>query len=76
MRTAFLISGMKDSRCRQLVTDAVEAHPGVREVYVNLYRARAMVTHDDACTPEDLIRAIALAGYGATVEQIPGVSKG
>ncbi len=64
-RTVMLIRGMKDSAGRQALTDALESIPGVREVDVNLFRARACVLHDQSCPPENLIRAVLALGMGA-----------
>jgi copper chaperone CopZ len=67
-RTAFLIVGMKDNRCREAVAASLRAVPGVREVDVNLYRARAIVAHEHPCSAADLVRAVTAAGYGATAQ--------
>jgi len=40
---------------------------GVKEVQVNLFRARAVIVHDACCTVDSLIAAIAQAGDAATI---------
>lgn len=66
VRTTLLVTGMRDNTCRERVAAALEAVAGVREVDVNLFRARATVVHTAACGPADLIRALVAAGYGAS----------
>ncbi|MCC6428953.1 MAG: cation transporter [Phycisphaerales bacterium] len=61
-----LITGMKDTRCRQKITDALEAVAGVLDVNVNLFRANATVCHAQTCSPDRLIAAVARVGYEAT----------
>lgn len=67
IRTVLLIAGMRDNRCREIVMRALEIIEGVREVDVNMFRARATVAHDAACDPTELVRAVARAGYGAAI---------
>ena len=64
-RTILVVVGMKDNACRELIMSALEAVPGVREVQVNLLRARATVWHENGRPVEDLIRAIETTGYSA-----------
>lgn len=65
-RTVLLISGMRDSVCRERVVNALESVGGVREVLVSLFRARATIVHEAACDPADLVRAVVRRGYGAS----------
>ena len=62
-----LIVGLRNNRCRETVANALESVRGVRYVQVNLYRATGIVIHDDACRPAALIRAVKVAGYGASI---------
>lgn len=64
--TVLLVVGMKSPQCRQVVIEALEAVPGVLDVEVNLFRARASISHNNICTTSDLIRAVEGAGYAAT----------
>ena len=64
-QTVLLISGMRDNRCRERIAAALESLPGVREVELNLYRARAVIIHDARSTPLLLMAAVERAGYGA-----------
>lgn len=66
-RTLLLIVGMRDNRCRERVAEALEKVIGVKDVHVNLYRARAEINHDAQCGAEDLIAAVTRAGYGASL---------
>ena len=67
VRTTLLITGMRDNACRERVAAALEAIPGVREVDVNLYRARATIAHAADCSDADLIRAVVQIGYAAAL---------
>ena len=67
--TVLHISGMRDNACREAVLRALEAIEGVLDVDVNLYRARATVSHDGACARARLVQAIVWAGYEATVAE-------
>jgi copper chaperone CopZ len=67
VRTMLLITGMRDNACRERVTAALEAVPGVREVDVNLYRARATIAHARECSINECIRAVVQAGYTAAI---------
>jgi copper chaperone CopZ len=64
-RTELLIAGMQDNQCREAIAAALELVDGVKEVDVNLYRARATIIHASPCTVADLITAVARAGFGA-----------
>jgi copper chaperone CopZ len=66
--SVLLIVGMKCPRCRQAVVEALESVPGVADVEVNLFRARASISHGSTCTVPALIRAVVAAGYSATQE--------
>jgi copper chaperone CopZ len=66
-RTILLISGMQSSRCRERIVAALEAVSGVKEVELNLYRARAVIVHDLRSIPTDLVGAVERAGYRAAV---------
>lgn len=75
MRTAISITGMKDSRCREAVSEALGVLRGVQDVDVNLFRACATVVHDEKCTPAELIRAVEEQGYGASIARESDRSK-
>lgn len=64
-RTLVLIAGMRDNGCREVVTQALETVPGVSDVRVNLYRACALIVHDNSCDEMEFISAIENAGFGA-----------
>ena len=65
--TVLLIAGMRGNRCRERITAALEAVPGVQRVDVNLYRAEATVAHDPACEVSELFRATLNTGYNASL---------
>ena len=67
--TVLLISGMRGNSCREQIAAALAAVAGVRTVNVNLYRARATVTHDPARGVSELIAAIIDAGYDASLPE-------
>src|SRR5262249_12564937 len=66
-RTVLTIMGMRDNACRERIAEVLEAVPGVRDVDVNLHRARATVLHEPPCTLEALLGAVVRAGYGASL---------
>ncbi len=67
IRTVMSITGMRDSRCREAVSEVLGSVRGVQDVDVNLFRAYATVVHDAKCTPAELIRAVVEKGYGASL---------
>jgi len=69
-RTVLLISGMRENSCRERVARLLETVAGVREVSVNLFRARATVMHEAGCDLGTLVRAVELAGCSAAI--VPG----
>lgn len=66
-RTVMLVSGMRDNACREQIAESLEAVPGVSEVCVTLYRARATVMHTTQCDPKRLIAAIQKCGCSASI---------
>jgi copper chaperone CopZ len=71
--TVLLIAGMQSNKCRERISAALEAVPGVQSVDVNLYRAQATITHDPSCQRSELFRATLNAGFNAS---LPGESTG
>lgn len=66
-RTVLLIAGMRGNHCREQIAVALESFAGVKEVDVNLYRARATIIHDSLCEAAELIRIVLGTGYGASL---------
>ena len=66
-RTALAIMGMRDNACRERIAEVLEAVPGVRDVDVNLHRARATIVHERSSTLDALLGAVVRAGYGASL---------
>ena len=64
--TALLIMGMKDNSCRETVAEVLAHVDGVGDVHVNLYRGRAIISHELHCKTAHLITAVARAGYSAS----------
>lgn len=60
-----MIAGMRDNACRQKIVESLELIAGVKEVDVNLYRARATIVHDPRCGAAELKQSIEKAGYAA-----------
>jgi len=70
-----MIMGMRDHRCRESITQALEAVAGVKGVDVNLYRARAVIVHAPTCEPAALVRAVEAVGYGAALDLHEGADR-
>lgn len=66
-RTVLVIMGMRDNDCRERIAEALGAISGVRDVNVNLHRARAEITHLADCRQADLVWAVVQCGYGAAL---------
>lgn len=60
------IRGMEDEECVRTVANAIQDLPSIGHVEVSLEDGQASVEHGRFVTPEDIIRAIADAGYEAT----------
>lgn len=69
--TVLLVAGMKSPLCRDRVVAALEAVPGVLDVSVSLFRARAVVTRTGSCRLTALLHAVASAGYSARLFSSP-----
>lgn len=63
--TTLSISGMTCGGCASTVTRVLSRVPGVESANVDLGNGRAVVA--GTARPEDLIRAVEAAGYGAQV---------
>lgn len=63
------ITGMRDNACRDRITEALIAVPGVRDADVSLFHATARVVHALSCTPQSLMSAVASAGYRAFLDR-------
>jgi cation transport ATPase len=63
--TVLMIAGMRDNACRQKVAEAIESIAGVKDVNVNLYRARATIVHEPPCAQSMLMQTIEESGYAA-----------
>ena len=61
-----LITGMRNNSCRERIAEVLGRVKGVKDVNVNLIRARAVVECVPPCTGERLVNAVMSAGYGAT----------
>ena len=69
MRQKFIVTGMTCSACSAHVDKAVRRLPGVSEVNVNLLSGSMTVDWQGALTADDIISAVAKAGYGAALPQ-------
>jgi len=63
-QSVLVLFGVFDEEAREAVIGALDEVPGVKEVYVNMYRAEAMVMHDGRCTASDLAAAVNAIGVG------------
>ena len=63
--TVLMIAGMRDNACRQKIAAAIESIAGVKDVNVNLYRARATIIHEPPCVESELMQTIEECGYAA-----------
>ena len=66
--TTLTVTGMTCGNCVRHVQEALAEIPGVH-VEVDLDGATAAVAHPDSVTVQDLIDAVAEAGYAATVHE-------
>lgn len=57
------ISGMKDEESVRAVTNAIQDLPSIGQVEVSLEKGEASVEHGRFVSPEDILGAIADAGY-------------
>ncbi|WP_341960114.1 heavy metal translocating P-type ATPase [Pseudomonas sp. RC10] len=69
------ITGMTCASCAGRVERALRKVPGVKNATVNLANERAHVEVLDKIDPANLIAAVDKAGYGASLEQNPGVQE-
>lgn len=66
-RTIFVVLGMRDNRCRELLLRVLRQIEGVREAAVSLAQARAMISHEASCAQATLAWAILSHGYGVVL---------
>lgn len=59
------IVGMKDQHCVRLVANAIQDLPSIGQVEVSLEKGEASVEHGRFVSPDDIVQAIADAGYEA-----------
>lgn len=69
IKTVLLVTGILDNGDRERIAEALESVPGVVQVDVNMYRARAVIVHTPPCTAAALVRAVAEAGYQAEAHE-------
>ena len=69
MKQKFIVTGMTCSACSAHVDKAVRRLPGVSEVNVNLLSGSMTVDWQGSLTADDIISAVAKAGYGASLPQ-------
>jgi len=61
-QSVLMLFGVFGEEAREAVVRALDEVPGVKEVYVNMYRAEAMVMHDGRCTASGLAAAVNAVG--------------
>ena len=66
-KTILKVQGMTCNHCVMRVMKALKAVPGVQDAQVDLQKAEAVVTHDEAKAGRDkLAAAVVEAGYKAS----------
>ncbi len=66
--TEFIVTGMTCSACSSHVKKSVTALNGVKNLQVSLLTNSMSVEHEDFLSPNDIIRAVISAGYGAEIK--------
>ena len=59
------ISGMRDEECVRAVANAIQDLPSIGHIEVSLEKGEASVEHGRFVSPDDILQAIADAGYDA-----------
>jgi len=59
------ISGMRDEECVRAVAKAIQDLPSIGHIEVSLEKGEASVEHGRFVSPDDILQAIADAGYDA-----------
>lgn len=70
-RSTLLVTGMSCGSCRQHVTTALQAVPGVTQVQVDLATGRTEIIHAPEVAPDAFIQAVVAAGYAARLAGAP-----
>ncbi len=66
-KTTLKVQGMTCNHCVMRVAKALKGVPGVQDAQVDLQKAEAVVTYDDAkVAPEKLASTVTEAGYKAS----------
>ena len=64
--TTLKVQGMTCNHCVMRVAKALKSVPGVQDAQVDLQKAQAVITYDDATVaPDKLFAAVVEAGYKA-----------
>ncbi len=63
MTSDFVVPDASCGHCKMTIENAVGALAGVRAADLDITSKRLRVDHDDAVTVEDVVGAIAAAGY-------------
>ena len=59
------ISGMNNEECVRAVANAIQDLPSIGQLEVSLEKGEASVEHGRFISPDDIVQAIAEAGYEA-----------
>ena len=65
MKTKLKITGMSCSGCSDAVECVLSRVDGVQEVEISLDTGEAQITHEDGASLENMVGAVAKAGYSA-----------
>lgn len=61
----FKITGLEDASCLRILANAVQDLPSIGHIEISLEKGEARIEHGRFVSPDDILRAIVDAGFGA-----------
>ena len=61
----FKISGLKDETCVRTLANAIQDLPSIGHIEISLEKGEASIEHGRFVSPDDIVQAIADAGFEA-----------
>ena len=61
----FKISGLKDETCVRTLANAIQDLPNIGHIEISLEKGEASIEHGRFVSPDDIVQAIAEAGFEA-----------
>ncbi|MBP8169910.1 MAG: heavy-metal-associated domain-containing protein [Azonexus sp.] len=61
----FKISGLKDETCVRTLANAIQDLPNIGHIEISLEKGEASIEHGRFVSPDDIVQAIADAGFEA-----------